>query len=164
MAEWVLVENNIIKEYHGTLPKSWKNISGLDKSDNSFLLSQGWYRVEKNYQSFDPNVYEIIGYEYEILPNCVVETLKLRAFTEEDINKKNKEKQDNFFNTLRSTRNQLLMKSDWTQMLDLQAIKSQEWINSWKIYRQNLRDLPTEYENVENYNLDNINWPIEPSN
>ena len=162
MAEWVHVENNEIKEYHDQLPKSWKHISGLDKADDSFLLSQGWYRVVKNYASFDTNTHEVIGYQYEVLSDRVVETLRLRAFTQEDINNRNREKRDNFYSALRAERNRLLQESDWTQVVDLQALKSQQWIDSWRTYRQSLRDLPAQYENIENYDSVSISWPTEP--
>lgn len=163
MAEWVYVEGNEIKEYHGALPKSWKNISGLDKANDAFLLSQGWYRVEKQYQTFDENAQENVGYNYEILSDRVVESLKLRTLTEEDINNRNQRKKDNFFNSLRSQRNRLLAESDWTQVVDLQNSKSVDWIDLWKSYRQQLRDLPAKYENDNNYDYSSVMWPSTPS-
>ena len=32
MAEWVLIENNQIVEYHDLLPVNWKNVSGLQQT------------------------------------------------------------------------------------------------------------------------------------
>jgi len=162
MAEWVYVENNEIKEYHDILPKSWKHISGLDKADDIFLKDQGWYRVVKNYQIINEELEELIGYKYEIHADHVVETLEVKLLSEEEIDNRNKREKQNFFTSLRSERNRLLKESDWSQVVDLQTLKSQDWINSWKTYRQQLRDLPIQYENVEDYKVATIRWPYKP--
>ena len=91
-----------------------------------------------------------------------METLKLRVITEEEINKRNQEKRENFYNNLRYERNQLLIESDWTQAVDLQNTKPAEWVEAWKAYRQELRDLPAQYENIENYDLSSVLWPNKP--
>lgn len=162
MAEWVHVKDGIIDEYHGALPKSWKNISGLDKGDEDFLLSHGWYRVEKQYQSYDDDTQKIDGYNYQILSNKVVESLNIVNLTTEEISNKYEKIKQNFFNYLRTERNIRLEKSDWTQVNDLIDIKGQEWVNLWKNYRQDLRELPSKYENTTDYNISNIVWPNIP--
>ena len=55
--------------------------------------------------------------------------------------------------SLRMRRNQLLTESDWTQSRDVFLSNDEEW----KIYRQQLRDLPK--------NTDPMNpvWPTKPS-
>jgi hypothetical protein len=55
---------------------------------------------------------------------------------------------------VRSKRNFLLVRSDWTQLEDtpLTATKKQEWAS----YRQALRDIPTQSDPF------NIVWPISP--
>ena len=54
--------------------------------------------------------------------------------------------------SLRNTRNKLLIESDWTQNRDVFLSNDEEW----KIYRQQLRDLPK--------NTDPMNpvWPTKP--
>ena len=54
---------------------------------------------------------------------------------------------------LRTRRNELLTKSDWTQSRDILLSNDEEW----KTYRQQLRDLPK--------NTDPMNpvWPTKPS-
>jgi hypothetical protein len=56
---------------------------------------------------------------------------------------------------LRNRRNDILLRSDWTQLPNapLTEIKKLEWEN----YRQQLRDFPN------TVNLANIIWPTEPS-
>ena len=64
-------------------------------------------------------------------------------------------------------RNQILTRSDWTQLPDVQnrSTNTQEWKDAWAKYRQDLRDLPDTYD--KNYpaetNPNIIIWPIMPS-
>jgi hypothetical protein len=55
--------------------------------------------------------------------------------------------------SLRITRNQLLRESDWTQSRDILLSNDEDW----KIYRQQLRDLP------KNTDPMNTVWPTKPS-
>jgi hypothetical protein len=59
---------------------------------------------------------------------------------------------------LRSKRNSLLSKSDWTQFPDspLSDIKKTKWAT----YRQALRDIPENYP--EAISIDDIIWPTKP--
>lgn len=64
---------------------------------------------------------------------------------------------DIFYKLLREKRNSLLKNSDWTVGLDspLNVNKRQEWI----MYRQALRDVPQNIQNINNV----IVWPTPPS-
>jgi hypothetical protein len=53
------------------------------------------------------------------------------------------------------TRNRELLKSDWTQLPDVPLTESQ--VNSWREYRQELRDITEQSGYPEN-----INWPVKP--
>lgn len=58
----------------------------------------------------------------------------------------------------RTTRNELLAASDWTQFSD--SPLTDETKTSWATYRTALRDLPTN----ENWpNLEDADWPTKPS-
>lgn len=163
MAEWVYVENNKIKEYHGSLPRSWKNISGLDKSNTEYLKSLGWFQVQKNHISYDENIYKHDGYAYQILEDYVIETIKIVELTDQEKDERFQKRKEDFYSGLRQERNRRLTESDWTQVLDLQNMKSQEWRSAWLSYRQQLRDLPSRYENIQNYEMAVIQWPEQPS-
>lgn len=52
----------------------------------------------------------------------------------------------------RKERNKLLSETDWTQIADAPVDK-----DAWAVYRQSLRDVPTQ----EGFPL-NIDWPIKP--
>lgn len=61
---------------------------------------------------------------------------------------------------VRSRRNSLLNTSDWTQMPD--SPLSDEKKNEWKIYRQQLRDLPDKITDFMLYIQDTTLWPEPP--
>jgi len=56
---------------------------------------------------------------------------------------------------LRFMRDDLLLKSDWTQVADAPVDKE-----AWQAYRQALRDLPSNYDTITNIN--DVEWPVPP--
>ena len=60
---------------------------------------------------------------------------------------------ENALQTLRLTRNALLVQSDWTQLPDAPVNQA-----AWRIYRQALRDLPNKAEDPFK-----PAWPTQPS-
>lgn len=62
--------------------------------------------------------------------------------------------QQEILENIRTTRNALLIESDWTQGVD--SPLSEEKKNEWKNYRQELRDL-TDLEDIST-----IVWPVKP--
>lgn len=63
--------------------------------------------------------------------------------------------QQEILENVRSTRNALLIESDWTQLVD--SPLSEEKKNEWQNYRQELRDLTT----IEDL-ATSIVWPLAP--
>lgn len=59
----------------------------------------------------------------------------------------------------RYKRDQLIAASDWTQMIDAPLTDSQK--EAWKVYRQELRDLPDSFSTVEVPG--DVIWPTTPS-
>ena len=59
---------------------------------------------------------------------------------------------------LRIDRDNLLTKSDWTQVSDCPLTDSKK--TEWATYRQQLRDLPSSYSNLSN--LADVTWPTAP--
>lgn len=162
MANWVYIENGEIVEYHDLLPKNWRHVSGLNMSANdlNFLKSLGWYKVIQNHELYDNNVYKLLGYNYTIEEDYVIETSNLELITQEEKDQAAQRNKNNFLTSLREQRNSLLASSDWTQVKDVVDCHSEEWNNSWKNYRQKLRDLPLSFCD----NTNEINWPEPPSN
>lgn len=64
-------------------------------------------------------------------------------------------------NNIRNRRNRLLFECDWTQTVDCVLTNKEDW----KIYRQALRDLPSNSNPTidANGNITNISWPTKPS-
>lgn len=161
MANWTVVENNEIIEYYDLLPQNWRHVSGLHLSENDlpFLKSLGWYPVVKHHQSYDLAAYEISGYNYAIAEDAVIETVKLQLrpvslpSTPQDFKYQ-------FMTELRRQRNQRLAESDWTQLIDVKLAHSQSVQAMWTQYRQELRDLPSIYDNLDVVNINDVQWPL----
>jgi hypothetical protein len=162
MANFVHVENGNITEYHDKIPKNWRNISGLDLMTPEERLGLGWYWVENISDAHDPDTQYIAGYTYDILADKVIQTPQIVSYTEEELAQRVQEQVENVMNALREERNRLLTASDWTQTLDVAEIKGEEWGTAWKVYRQQLRDLPSVYENTELTTLESVTWPTPP--
>ena len=64
--------------------------------------------------------------------------------------------ESNAWQALRQVRDEMLRKTDWTQLADAQLSLSMK--NQYKVYRQSLRDLPSVTVDPEN-----PVWPEEPS-
>lgn len=56
---------------------------------------------------------------------------------------------------IRSWRDEQLKETDWTQLADAPLNTQQK--EAWTTYRQQLRDLPQ-----NNQDINNINWPVPP--
>jgi gamma-glutamylcyclotransferase (GGCT)/AIG2-like uncharacterized protein YtfP len=166
MANYVYIEEGEILEYHDALPRNWKNTSGFNllADDVPALIALGWYPVINESAVYDPEVSYISGYTYEIETEQVRQIPTIVDFTEEELNRRKEEDKQNFFRYLRDERGRRLERCDWTQLTDIQLVKDETWVETWRVYRQSLRDLPEVYEDTENFDIDSISWPIEPEN
>ena len=158
MSKWVYIENGNIQSYHDSLPKNWHNVSGLNLSENNlkYLKSIGWFPVVTVVPSYDPELKYIKEYKYKIRTSDVVATAVL-----EDIPPPSPEEYpSNVFDSLREERNIRLLKSDWTQLADIQQIKDEQWKTEWSRYRQALRDITLLYPNQTDKSF--VSWPDSP--
>lgn len=163
MAKFAHVEQGEITTVVDQLPKSWRNVSGLDLSENDLplLASLGWLPVILMHTPFDPNYERANGYTYEIHDQVVHELLVIEpnppspSYSTEFLHAA-------FMDQLRAERNQRLTASDWSQTVDLQFIKSEEWRSNWAIYRQSLRDLPAQYAEQSMTSMLLVVWPEPP--
>jgi len=108
-------------------------------------------RIEITNSSRPPIITDdLIAIEGEFSPYTRLVNGAIEEFSSNEISEIDTE---NEFKKLRSQRNQLLIKSDWTQVLDAPVDR-----DAWAIYRQALRDLP-------NNTIDpkNPQWPTPPS-
>jgi hypothetical protein len=165
MANFVLIENNEIIEYHDLLPKSWKNISGLHlvKDDEEFLNSQGWYTVNKIAPVINYENQYIDGYEYKFENNVVTETPIIKEIVFYSPEEKTSEELFQIkLEEVRTIRDALLAACDWTQLADVQQLHDDEWKLSWADYRQQLRDLPNQCV-LGMINIYDFIWPTIPN-
>jgi hypothetical protein len=168
---WALINEQQDIEVFDSLPRTWKNYSNFFalESNVGFLNSLGWYTLIDDTIPITNDLEEYHGppeYTFDeangvIRKNCPVIRYE-NPPTAEQIHAANRER---FLTELRMTRTELLKDCDWTQTVDLQAIKDEEWKQSWVVYRQVLRDLPNIYSDIEYdhvIRLDQVNWPPIP--
>jgi hypothetical protein len=128
---YCLIENNSIVDGPRGLPRSWRNVSGLDLLDEASLRQLGWLPVRLEEGLADE---KFVGSTFTIYENEVVETKQWRKYTNEE----RAEVVDQKARQVRNERNMKLSSSDWTQAKDMpDAVSSQ-----WTAYRQALRDVP----------------------
>ena len=144
---YVYVEDGKIIEGPRGLPRSWRNISGLNLLNNDSLKSLGWLPVRLEEGSLDE---KFVGSTFTIGENEVVETKQWRKYTVEEKQEIEVQKAKQ----VRSERDQKLRDSDWTQGKDI----SDSISSVWSVYRQALRDIPQQ----SGFPV-NVTWPTAPS-
>ena len=171
MTYWAYVENDQDIKEHSRLPVSWNNISNFQalENDKEFLRQLGWYELvddtvpisNNTLQYHDAPQYTVDHEAGLVRKNCPI----IERAPEPEPAIEVEPNRDEFFAALRQERRARLLASDWTQTVDLQAIRDEEWKAAWANYRQQLRDLPELYMQ-EGYlditHIDQITWPVEP--
>lgn len=61
------------------------------------------------------------------------------------------------WDSVRERRNQLLEESDWTELPSVTGQKSDQWIQAWKQYRSQLRNITSQSADPEM-----VEWPTPP--
>jgi hypothetical protein len=167
MANWAFVEDGNVVEYYDSLPKNWRNITGLDLSANDlpFLRSVGWYPVQKNYTEFDSATHKQTGVEYTLNADYIVESNVVEPKTQTDLDLEDFYRREQITHAtlmMRRLRDQLLTESDWTQTADMQELLSPAQRIEWKNYRQQLRDFPSIFAGMGTFNVSEIIFPPKP--
>lgn len=166
MANWVVIENEIITEYYDVLPDNWRHVSGLKLSINNleYLKSIGWYPVNNLPRDYDSANFKEVGFEYTFENDQVTCAIKLLELTEEEKQQKIIKEEElllyqfqTYLDIIRVERNKKLQDSDWTQLEDVGLTRNQEWKDKWRLYRQALRDV------TNNFNRETFQWPEAPS-
>lgn len=145
---YVYVENNVVKEGPMTLPRSWRNISGLNYMTDAELLAVGW----KPYRIDEGQVNEVYtGSTVQVLATEVVETKQWRAKNQEE---KDRDLEDKKV-MVRRERTQRLVDCDWVVIKSLES--GQPVSADWLAYRQALRDVT----NQAGFPF-SVVWPLSP--
>jgi hypothetical protein len=132
--KYIYVKNGNVEGMARELPNVWENISNFYVLDNATLKQYGWYPYrfvpgELSEDMVSNGSYFVIG------DDEVVEYQSVRPKTD----KEREDEINSLWENIRTQRNFLLEKSDWTQLPDspLNQEKKEEWI----LYRQALRDI-----------------------
>ena len=147
---YAYVEDGVVT-YRGTLPKTWKNISGLNLSegDDDYLKTLGWVPYVEVSVEFDENETPD-GEDTVITETKVTSTAKKRAMTDAE---KTERTASNLSN-IRFERNLKLADTDFYALSDVTMS------SDMATYRQALRDIT---DDVANWNPSDWAWPTEPA-
>jgi len=149
------IYNNNIVQIHDSIPSSWKNISNFNAIPPEDLYDLSKYNysgykfyplVEEPYPS-DTKLYNVNPPTYSIDENNKVVNLYWSTTAKSPTE---------VWNIIRSERNRLLFRTDWTQLED--SPLSNEQKDNYKIYRQALRDITNQEDPF------NIVWPVNTEN
>lgn len=144
------VENGKIT-YTGSLPKNWRNVSGLNLSDgdNDYLKTLGWLPyVEVSVEIGADETPD--GADTVVTETEVTATAKKRAMTDAE---KTDRTASNLSN-LRTERNLKLADTDFYALSDVTMS------SAMRTYRQALRDIT---DDVAKWNTPDWAWPTEPA-
>jgi hypothetical protein len=135
------------------LRNQFKHIILPAKIPSTILEENNIFSVEiLEAMSYDSTNYKCTRHEQPVyLNNQWVLGYDIIEYSDEEKNLKLFE----FTQNIRERRNKLLAESDWTQLKDVQEPVS----SKWQIYRQGLRDLPSQ----DGFPF-NITWPLKPEN
>lgn len=116
------------------------------------LQTKGFYDTSIEYKTLPQGLIEITREKHRELLDGLYSDKEI-VFKDNELVLVDRVPEPPSWNAIRSTRNSLLAKSDYTQMPDWPGDKE-----AWKKYRQALRDLPQTYADTAS-----IIWPTVPS-
>ena len=125
-----------------------QDISWVPENIHAFQWYNTWGEVEYTDDSPNERIEELGIYQQAVIDF----NNELKRIEDEQ---KAQEASRDYWEELRSLRNQKLTQSDWTQVSDAPFTEEQKI--SWQSYRQALRDLPENTEDPKN-----PVWPVAP--
>ena len=148
--------------YMGNLPRNWRNISGLDKSegDDAYLKTIGWVPLNETNvtptrdQKFDTDQITINN-DGEGNPTSVDLVHRITNLTDAE----KVERDKSHIMGLRFLRTEKLEECDWTMVSDSDLTDSQK--AEWVAYRKKLRDLPATAD-MKKWGTNDFVWPTRP--
>lgn len=144
---YIKVENETVVG-HPVLADNLKGILETSTLNDAIALEAGYYPFENAPPPSNTILVSQDGYEI-----CSDEIVR-NKYVFREMN------QDDKVNAwIRPARETLLYRSDWTQATDAPLTATQK--AAWATYRQELRDLPDQYPDLES--ASDIVWPAEPT-
>jgi len=174
---YAYITNGIIANVYDLLPDSWNNISNfpvLWATEPDVVRSMGWRTVqvpEIEYNSLTHTLSEPI---YTIVDDEVVETRELIEVvvpepiptippTNQQTSATKQNRHGACMQIIRQERDRLLRDTDFTQLADVVTANGPELTEAYRVYRQQLRDLPSAYQDdIEFFDYRQIEYPSRP--
>lgn len=158
MANYALIENDSVTELYDLYPKNWRNISNFFALENEteFLHSLGWRTIVKTTPTYNVDTQRLGNPIYTIENDTVYESREVidlpiapaaPVYTQEQIEQQLLTQHNQALDALRIKRDKLLQETDYTQLNDVIILNGPELTAEYQTYRQQLRDLPAQYEN-----------------
>lgn len=140
----------------------------VSKNSAPFWNGDSWYIVEnlikhppiENYAEIIPSYVEYLKNEGSWTDQDEIEYQNAIDRVEQE--RIARENSIDYLAIFRETRNALLFQSDWTRLDDVQLTELER--ENWRIYRQQLRDLPENIVDAKAMALDlnHSDWPLRP--
>ena len=86
---YALFVNNELVSKHNILPKTWRNISGFNLLNENELNAHNWYLLERQNLDYDTETHRVVGYNYNLENNKVIETPIVEEISLESAKQKN---------------------------------------------------------------------------
>lgn len=149
MANFAHIENGTITGLYDQLPTNWRNISNFYtlETETEYLQSLGWRTIVKDTTPIDTNTYYQGEPTYNIVDDTVVEAIPQYLVQPPDLVSAH----NSAMITLRQKRDVLLKETDFSQLSDVVTLNGTILTQAYITYRQQLRDLPSQYENDANF-------------
>ncbi len=149
MANFAHIENGVITGLYDQLPTNWRNISNFYtlESETDYIHSLGWRTVVKDNTPIDTNTHYKGEPSYNIVNDDVVETIPQYQIQQPDLSALH----ISAMVYLREKRDRLLKETDFSQLSDVVTLNGTALTQAYITYRQQLRDLPSQYENDSNF-------------
>ena len=172
MKNYCHVENKQIVSGPQPLPVNWKHVSNFNLLTEEELINYGWFvyeRITKPELSITNTIKKLFKGEsseskqktinvsstIEITNNKVIEIVKTRELTAEELETETEEISRLNWLNVRGERNRLLVESDYFMLIDKWEQLTNDQKQNIKNYRQLLRDLPQNSKEPSE-----IIWPV----
>jgi hypothetical protein len=179
MANYAHIEDNKITGVYDLVPENWRNVSNfyvLYESEPTIVRELGWRTITKAPYEYDPETQLLMDPTYDIIDDEVIEYREVKdriatsvteptviTYSDAELLNIKYDLHAAFMERLRQKRNMLLSETDYTQLPDVMAANGTELTEQYVIYRQQLRDLPSLYEDNLDYSEDSqVTYPAIP--
>lgn len=159
---YAYVENGIVIEVKDTLPNNWRNVSNffVYANDYDYLKQLGWYPVEKQIPTYNPETHRLDNWQYifdGISVKHVPELIEIIPLTTEQLAIEKREILNNKWEQIRNQRDRMMKDFEWRYTRYERQVRLSltptDSIESLDNYMQALADITAQSD------PDSIIWP-----